>query len=89
MRKRDRWGATEQVESTIEPSTGPSLYNDTLHCAINKSMGNTCSALLMMEILARHYFAALACIDKITLKLNFPRRDSIRIAKSQMPAGGF
>ena len=70
VRKRDRWGATEQVESTIELSAGPSLYNDTLHCAINKSMGNTCSALLMMEILARHYFASPACIDKIRLKLN-------------------
>lgn len=52
VRKRDRWGATEQVESAIEPSVSPSLYNDTLHCAINKSMGNTCSALLMREILA-------------------------------------
>lgn len=52
VRKRDRWGATEQVESTIEPSISPSLYDDTLHCAINKSMGNTCSALPIMEILA-------------------------------------
>lgn len=51
VRKRDRWGA-RQVESTIEPGVSPSLYNDTLHCAINKSMGNTCSAPLMMEILA-------------------------------------
>lgn len=64
VRKRDRWGATEQVESTIEPSVSPSLYNDILHCEINKSMGNTCSAPLMMEILARHYFAASARIDK-------------------------
>lgn len=64
VRKRDRWEATEQVESTIEPSTSPSLYNDTLHWAINKSMSNTCSAALMMEILAWHYFAASAYIDK-------------------------
>lgn len=35
-------------------------------------MGNTCSEPLMMEILARHYFAAYACIDKnVGLKLNF------------------
>lgn len=50
----------------------PSLYNDTLHCAINKSMANTCSLSLLMEILARRYFAATAsCIDKSGLKLNF------------------
>lgn len=51
VRKRDRWEARGQVEPAIEPSVGPSLYNDTLHCAINKSMANTCSALLMTEIL--------------------------------------
>ena len=64
VRKRDRWGADEQVEATIGPSAGPSLYNDTLHCAINKSMSNTCSAPQMMEILAWHYLAASARIDK-------------------------
>lgn len=52
VRNRDRWGATRRVESTIEPSVSPSLYNDTLHCAINKSMGNTCSSPSIMEILA-------------------------------------
>lgn len=52
VRKRDRWGARDQIESTIEPSVSPSLYNDTLHYAINKSMGNTCSSVLTMEILA-------------------------------------
>lgn len=32
VRKRDRWGAMEQVESAIEASVSPSLYNDILHC---------------------------------------------------------
>lgn len=32
VRKRDRWGATEQVESAIEGSVSPSLYNDILLC---------------------------------------------------------
>lgn len=41
-----------QVEAAIEAGISFSLYNDTLHCAINKSMGNTCSALLIGEILA-------------------------------------
>lgn len=31
VRKRDRWGAREQVEAAVEASAGPSLYNDTLH----------------------------------------------------------
>lgn len=31
VRKRDRWGATQQVEAAIEASASPSLYNDILH----------------------------------------------------------
>lgn len=71
MRKRDRWGGQgDGSNRRLNQAARPlSLYNDTLHCAINTSMANTCSARPRREILAIRRSRCCCCfcrrIDRI------------------------